>query len=107
MESLSHGGRRHIIRWDRNYGFWGAGIFLHHGLQPPSEPHSITSRVAYWAGPMNNIERGEPVSIPMPSSDDVTMAITKAACIQAMHDRANRNIPISAEVDPERMRPLI
>lgn len=96
-----------LLDGTESYGFWGAGIFLHHGLQPSSEPHSITSRVAYWAGRMNNTESGESVSIPMPSSDDVTMAVTKAACIQAMHDRANRNIPISAEVDPERMRPLI
>lgn len=43
----------------------------------------------------------------MHSIDDVNIAVAKAACIQAMHDHANRDIPIAAEVDPEMMRPII
>lgn len=53
------------------------------------------------------MERGEPASIPMHSIDDIITAVTKTACIQAMNHRANRDIPTSAEVDPNLMRPLM
>lgn len=52
------GGDDVLLDGAESYGFWGAGIFLDHGPQPPNEPHSLTSRVAYWVGGINNMERG-------------------------------------------------
>lgn len=49
----------------------------------------MTSRVAYWAGGMDILNRGEPVSIPRGSADEMFAVVTKAACLQAVHRGAH------------------
>lgn len=46
-------------------GPWGprVSITIHNGRQP----WSLTQRAAYWAGGLNSLERGEPISIPTPT----------------------------------------
>ncbi|KAM9591119.1 uncharacterized protein ACIBXB_006056 [Morphnus guianensis] len=101
------GRHRILLNGDEANGFWGPGVFLNAGPTPPDNPHSITSRVAYWAGGIDVLERGEPLLIPIKSLNELSTAITKAACIQAMHERSPLNVPISAIVDPDVLKPLI
>ncbi|XP_052631213.1 uncharacterized protein LOC128136111 [Harpia harpyja] len=101
------GGDRILLNGDEADGFWGPGVFLNAGPAPPDDPRSITSRVAYWAGGIDVLERGEPLLIPIKSLNELSTAITKAACIQAMHECGPLNVPISAVVDPDMLKPLI
>uniref|UniRef100_A0A8B9NK43 Uncharacterized protein n=1 Tax=Accipiter nisus TaxID=211598 RepID=A0A8B9NK43_9AVES len=101
------GGDRILLNGDEANGFWGLGVFLNAGPASPDDPHSITSRVAYWARGIDVLERGEPLLIPIKSLNELSTVITKAACIQAMHERDPLNVPISAIVDPDMLKPLI
>lgn len=43
------GGDRILFSIEETSGFWGPGVILSSGPLPPSDPHSLTSRVAFWA----------------------------------------------------------
>ena len=53
------------------------------------------------------MELGEPSIIPIRSLNELSTAITKAACIQAMHQREANDIPISATIDYAMLNPLL
>ncbi|KAK4811160.1 hypothetical protein QYF61_019791 [Mycteria americana] len=96
-----------MLSEDEASGYWGPGVFLNLGPDPTNTPHSITSRVAYWAGGIDTMERGEPSIIPIKSLSELSTAVTKAACIQAMHKRGSHDVPLSATVDFAMLKPLI
>uniref|UniRef100_A0A8C3KK66 Uncharacterized protein n=1 Tax=Calidris pygmaea TaxID=425635 RepID=A0A8C3KK66_9CHAR len=96
------GSDRIMLSQDEASSYWSPGVILNLGPDPADTPHSITSRVAYWAGGADILERGEPSLIPI-----LPTAITKAACIQAMHEKGQHDIPLSATVDFEMLKPLI
>ncbi|KAK4806261.1 hypothetical protein QYF61_013405 [Mycteria americana] len=101
------GGDRIMLSEDEASGYWGPVVFLNLGPDPTNTPHSITSRVAYWAGGIDTMERGEPSIIPIKSLSELSTAVTKAACIQAMHKRGSHDVPLSATVDFAMLKPLI
>lgn len=41
------GGDRVLLNGEEANGFWGPGVFLNSGPDPPNDSHSITSRIAY------------------------------------------------------------
>ncbi|KAK4810669.1 hypothetical protein QYF61_007469, partial [Mycteria americana] len=96
-----------MLSEDEASGYWGPGVFLNLGPDPTNTPHSITSRVAYWAGGIDSMEQGEPSIIPIKSLSELSTAVTKAACIQAMHKRGSHDVPLSATVDFAMLKPLI
>ncbi|KAK4815931.1 hypothetical protein QYF61_010188 [Mycteria americana] len=96
-----------MLSEDEASGYWDPGVFLSLGPDPTNTPHSITSRVAYWAGGIVTMERGEPSIIPIKSLSELSTAVTKAACIQAMHKRGSHDVPLSATVDFAMLKPLI
>ena len=102
-----NGGDRILLDGNEASGYWGPGVFLDAGPNPPNDPHSLTSRVAYWAGGIDALERGEPLLIPIKSLNDLSAAFTKAACIQAMHQRKPTDVPLSATVAPAILKVLI
>lgn len=53
------------------------------------------------------MERGESASNPMHSVNDISTSATKVACLQATHRRADGDSPVSAEVDPNMLTPLL
>ncbi|KAK4828275.1 hypothetical protein QYF61_024940 [Mycteria americana] len=55
----------------------------------------------------NTMERGEPSIIPIKSLSELSTAVTKATCIQAMHKRGSHDVPLSATVDFAMLKPLI
>lgn len=78
------------------------------GLDPNAESHSIKQQVAYWAGGIDPWDRRKSTAVPVRSEREVSTAVTKAACLQAMNDRgAHGNNPIAASLDSQAMRPLI
>ncbi|XP_074669759.1 uncharacterized protein LOC141918811 [Strix aluco] len=88
-------------------GYWGPGVFLRTGDR--RAPWSLTQRVAYWAGGLNPLERGDPLAI-TGTVDQLVESVQKAACLQMMYDRElkpNQGSPMMMPVDPERMTPLI
>ncbi|KFP73809.1 hypothetical protein N311_05319, partial [Apaloderma vittatum] len=88
-------------------GYWGLGVFLTTGDR--RAPWSLTQRVAYWAGGLNPLERGDPLAI-VGTMDQLLESVQKAACMQMMHDRQlnpNQESPMLLLVDSERMTPLI
>uniref|UniRef100_A0A8C0IIM2 Uncharacterized protein n=1 Tax=Bubo bubo TaxID=30461 RepID=A0A8C0IIM2_BUBBB len=88
-------------------GYWGPGVFLTTGDH--RAPWSLTQRVAYWAGGLNPLERGDPLAI-TGTVDQLVESVQKAACLQMMYDRElkpNQGSPMMMPVDPERMTPLI
>uniref|UniRef100_A0A8C3K6U7 Uncharacterized protein n=1 Tax=Calidris pygmaea TaxID=425635 RepID=A0A8C3K6U7_9CHAR len=101
------GGDRIMLSQDEASRHWGPGVILNLGPDPADTPHSITSRVAYWAGGVDILERGEPSLIPIESLSELPTAITKAACIQAMQEKGQHDIPLSATVNFEMLKPLI
>lgn len=90
-----------------SFEFWSAGVLLYLGPDPPDKSHSVTSRTAYWARRINIMERREPVSICMQSVNDISSSVTKTTFLQAMYRHADKDIPISTEVDPDMLRPLV
>ncbi|KAK4828563.1 hypothetical protein QYF61_027532 [Mycteria americana] len=96
-----------MLSEDKANGYWGPGVFLNLGPDPTNTPHSITSRVAYWTGGIDSMERGEPSIIPIKSLSELSTAVTKAACIQATHKQGPHDVPLSATVDFAMLKPLI
>ncbi|GAB0205260.1 hypothetical protein GRJ2_002991600 [Grus japonensis] len=88
-------------------GYWGPGVFLTTG--DCRVPWLLTQRVAYWAGGLNPLERGDPLAITS-SVDQLLESVQKVACLQMMYDwelKPNLSSPMLLPVDPERMTPLI
>ncbi|KAK4832806.1 hypothetical protein QYF61_025674 [Mycteria americana] len=89
-------------------GYWGPGVFL--TLPNTRAPWSLTQREAYWAGGLDPLEWGDPVTIPTPGQDQITESIQKATCLQLMHDRCltpHQPSPMLLKADPSQMKPLI
>lgn len=63
--------------------------------------------MAYWAGGIHILERRKPLLIPIRSLNGISKAVSKAACIQVMHKRGTVDVPISATVDYNILKPLI
>ncbi|XP_071587777.1 uncharacterized protein [Heliangelus exortis] len=104
--SLS-GGDEILLTEQEAGGFWGPGVFLNTGDR--HAPWSLTQRVAYWAGGLNPLERGDPLAI-KGEVDQLVESVQKAACLQMMNDRMldmRFSSPMLLPVDPERMTPLI
>uniref|UniRef100_A0A8D0FNC9 Uncharacterized protein n=1 Tax=Strix occidentalis caurina TaxID=311401 RepID=A0A8D0FNC9_STROC len=104
--SLS-GGDGILLSEKETEGYWGPGVFLTTGDH--RAPWSLTQRVAYWAGGLNPLERGDPLAI-TGMVDQLVESVQKAACLQMMYDRElkpNQGSPMMMPVDPERMTPLI
>lgn len=83
------------------------GASLNAGPDPPKVSHSLTGRVAHWAGGIDVLERGKPLLIPIKSLNTLSAAFTRAACIQAMHQCDSTDAPNSAPVTPAMLKPLI
>ena len=52
--------------------------------------------MAYWAGGIDALEGGEQSVIPIKSLEELPVAVTKATCIQAMHERVPHDAPINS-----------
>ncbi|KAK4806115.1 hypothetical protein QYF61_005487 [Mycteria americana] len=105
--SLTGGDRIKLSEEDAQ-GYWGPGVFL--TVPDTRAPWSLTQRAAYWAGGLDPVERGDPVSIPTPGPDQITESVQKTACLQLMHDRLlipYQPSPMLLKADPNRMKPLI
>lgn len=102
------GGDRTMLNQDEADSFWGWRVFLTGGPDSNNELHSITCGIAYWAVGIDPQEWGERTVIPTHSLSELSTAVTKAACVQAMNDRGEHgNYPVSAPIDPQAMKPLI
>ncbi|XP_010560005.1 PREDICTED: uncharacterized protein LOC104828198 [Haliaeetus leucocephalus] len=102
------GGDRILLSEDEAQGYWGPGVFL--TTDDPREPWSLTQRAAYWAGGIDQMERGEPTRIDTPSINQLTESLQKTACLQLMHDRRlvpQQPSPMLLNANPDRMTPLI
>ena len=105
--SLS-GGDRILLSEDEARGYWGPGVFL--TTNDDREPWSLTQRVAYWAGGLDPMERGDPFSIKTPTTGHILESVQKTACLQLMHDRLlvpQQPSPMQYVADPDRLHPLI
>lgn len=56
---------------------------------------------------MDPKERGEPITLWAKGLSELLEGVQKAACVQAMYDRGQQGIPITAPVDPRQLIPLI
>lgn len=93
---------------DEANGYWAPGVFLNLGPNSIDEAHSITSRVAKWAGEIDALDQGEPSVIPICSQSEVSDVVTKAACVQAIYKCGeSSDTPISTTVDYTMVKPLI
>ncbi|XP_071585765.1 LOW QUALITY PROTEIN: uncharacterized protein [Heliangelus exortis] len=104
--SLS-GGDEILLTEQEAGGFWGPGVFLNMGDK--CAPRSLTQRIAYWAGRLSPLERGDPLAI-KGGVDQLVESVQKAACLQMMNDRKldmRYSSPMLLPVDPEQMTPLI
>ncbi|KFP34609.1 hypothetical protein N324_12161, partial [Chlamydotis macqueenii] len=104
--SLLAGGWNPVVRKGTE-GYWGPGVFL--TTDNCRDPWSLTQRAAYWAGGLNPLERGDPLTI-TGTVDQLVDSVQKAACLQMMYDRElkpNQGSPVMMPVDPEWMTPLI
>ncbi|XP_072723419.1 uncharacterized protein [Ciconia boyciana] len=102
------GGDRIKLSEDEAQGYWGPGVFL--TVPDTRAPWSLTQRAAYWAGGLDPLERGDPVTIPTPGLDQITESVQKAACLQLMHDQhliPHQPSPMLLKADPNQMKPLI
>lgn len=61
--SLSGAGRI-LLDGSETDGYGGPGVLLNLGPELINQPHSIISRVAYWAGETEVMERARPASYP-------------------------------------------
>ncbi|KAK4806361.1 hypothetical protein QYF61_016211 [Mycteria americana] len=102
-----HGGDQIMLSGDKANGDWGLRVFLNLGPDPTDEAQSITSRVACWAGGIDALDRGETSVIPIRSLSELSTAVTKAACTQAMHKHGEPNDTlIPATVEYTMLKPL-
>ncbi|KAK4817117.1 hypothetical protein QYF61_027980 [Mycteria americana] len=102
------GGDRIKLSEEEAQGYWGPGVFL--TVPDTRAPWSLTQREAYWAGGLDPMERGDPVTIPTPGLDQITESMQKAACLQLMHGWhliLHQPSPMLLKADPNRMKPLI
>ena len=102
------GGDRILLSEDKARGYWGPGVFL--TTNDNREPWSLTQRVAYWAGGLDPMERGDPFSIKTPTAGHILESVQKTACLQLMHDRLlvpQQPSPMQYVADPDRLHPLI
>ncbi|KFP52237.1 hypothetical protein N323_04841, partial [Cathartes aura] len=102
------GGDRILLSEDEARGYWGPGVFL--TTNDDREPWSLTQRVAYWAGGLDPMERGDPFSIKTPTAGHILESVQKTACLQLMHDRLlipQQPSAMQYAADPERLHPLI
>ena len=102
------GGDRILLSEDEARGYWGPGVFL--TTNDNREPWSLTQRVAYWAGGLDPMERGDPFSIKTPTAGHILESVQKTACLQLMHDRLlvpQQPSPMQYVADPDRLHPLI
>lgn len=53
------------------------------------------------------LERGEPLLVPIRSLNEISIAVTKAACVQTMHEHEPTDVPLSATVDYDILKLLI
>ncbi|XP_071657677.1 uncharacterized protein [Patagioenas fasciata] len=101
------GGDRIRFSEEESQGYWGPGIFL--TVEDDREPWSLTQRAAYWAGGLNPLERGDPLSF-VGTVDQLVENVQKAACLQMMYDwelKFKQESSMMIPVNPERMTPLI
>ncbi|XP_076217557.1 uncharacterized protein LOC143172198 [Aptenodytes patagonicus] len=102
------GGDRILLSEDKARGYWGPGVFI--TTNDNREPWSLTQRVAYWAGGLDPMERGDPFSIKTPMAGHILESVQKTACLQLMHDRLlvpQQPSPMQYVADPDRLHPLI
>ncbi|KAK4815916.1 hypothetical protein QYF61_010173 [Mycteria americana] len=102
------GGARIELSEEEAQGYWGPGVFL--TVPDTQAPWSFIQRAAYWAGGLDPVERGDPVTIPTPGLDQITESMQKATCLQLMHDQhltPHQPSPMLLKADPNRMKPLI
>ncbi|XP_076217580.1 uncharacterized protein LOC143172237 [Aptenodytes patagonicus] len=102
------GGDCILLSEDEARGYWGLGVFI--TTNDNREPWSLTQRVAYWAGGLDPMERGDPFSIKMPTAGHILESVQKTACLQLMHDRLlvpQQPSPMQHVADPDRLHPLI
>lgn len=58
---LSLTGRdRIVLNGNKANSYWGTGVFLITVCNPSNDSHSLTSRVAYWAGGIHVLEEDNP-----------------------------------------------
>lgn len=55
------GGDGILLNGEETRGFWSPGVVLNSDPKQPDHPHSVTCWVAYWAGGVDVLERGEPL----------------------------------------------
>ena len=60
-----------MLSEDEANGYWGPGVFLNLGPDLADTPHSISRRVAYWAGGTDAMGRGEPSIITIKSLSEL------------------------------------
>ncbi|KFQ77179.1 hypothetical protein N337_13015, partial [Phoenicopterus ruber ruber] len=99
---------RVLLSEDEAQGYWGPSVFL--TTDDQREPWSLTQRAAYWAGGLDPLERGDPVSIETPNINQLTESLQKVSCLQLMHDRRlvpKQPSPMLLNANPDRMTPLI
>ncbi|KAK4825003.1 hypothetical protein QYF61_022949 [Mycteria americana] len=88
--------------------YWGPGVFL--TIPDTLAPWSLTQRVVYWAGGLDPLEQGDPVTIPTPGLDQITGSVKKAACLQLVHGQhliPQQPSPMLLKADLSRMKTLI
>lgn len=78
------GGDCTLLSKDEARGYWGPGAFL--TTDDNREPQSLTQRLAYWAGGLNPMERGDPFSIKTPTAGHILESVHKTAHLQLIHD---------------------
>ncbi|KAK4821763.1 hypothetical protein QYF61_000824 [Mycteria americana] len=66
-----------LLSEDETRGYWGPGVFI--TTNDNREPWSLTQRVAYWAGGLDPMERGDPFSIKTLTADHILENIQKTA----------------------------
>ncbi|KAK4807072.1 hypothetical protein QYF61_018413 [Mycteria americana] len=102
------GGDRIKLSEEEAQGYWGPGVFL--TVPDTRAPWSLTQRAAYWAGGLDPMERGDPVTIPTPGLDQITESVQKAACLQLVHGWhliPHQSSLMLLKADPSRTKPLI
>ncbi|KAK4819989.1 hypothetical protein QYF61_017368 [Mycteria americana] len=106
--SLTGGDRIKLSDEEEVQGYWGPGVFL--TIPNTPAPWSLTQRAAYWAGGLDPMERGDPVTIPTAGLDQITESVQKAACLQLVHDQhltPHQPSPMLLKANPNQMKPLI
>ncbi|XP_064031348.1 uncharacterized protein LOC135192273 [Pogoniulus pusillus] len=83
---------------------WGPEVFLGAG---PKGDYALSSRIFYWAGSLDPMDRQEPTEVNVSDSAELTEAIKKLVCVQAVYQRGLYPYPLDAPIDPQRLKPLV